>query len=558
MPELDKFTFLVAGEAGHGVRRAGTVVADRAGELGRYAFQMDDYQSLIRGGQNFSVVTTSSQPVFSQYLHADLVVALDKRSYDAQRTHLSRRGIMVYNSDAVSEAAEKEIGLPLSTLARQYTQPVLRHGVGAVAVLLAATGMSREDAGDFIGRKYSRDAESNIAYGLSVFDASHERIAGRFLLKRGEAPATMLTGNEAIGLGAYAGGLDMYFAYPMTPSSSILHFLAARAEKFGIAVVHPENEIAVMNMAIGAASVGVRVAVGSSGGGMALMEEGMSLAGMAEAPVLCILSSRPGPSTGVPTYTAQGDLSFALSQGHGEFPRIVASPGTAAEAYALAAQLLDLAWAFQTPAILLTEKHLSESRMTVERPDLSDIAPAPSRRRGSGEYLRYADSPNGVSPLLFAPSNAMIKWTSYEHDDAGITTEDADTIARMQRKRLRKRTSLVESLRAMRTVNRFGSGSHIVVTYGSTTMSVREAAAVAALDVTVVQPLYLEPFPEWEFDALAGRDVIVVEQSCAGQLATLLQQRTRVRVAGTVTQYDGRPFDPEDLAARLKEVLKHG
>ena len=558
MSSKGRFTFLVGGEAGHGVKLAGTVAADLSGELGRYVFQMDDYQSLIRGGHNFSVVTSSPQPVFSQYLHADLVVALDKRSYDLHQNHVSKGGTLVYNSDVVTGAPDGAVGIAFSSLAKPYTHPALRLGVGSVAVLLASTGVSRDDTATFIRRKYSRDADSNVGYGLAVFDAVARPLSGRYSLPAGKAPATMLTGNEAIGLGAYAGGLDMFFAYPMTPSSSILHFLAAHAEDLGIAVVHPENEIAVMNMAIGAASVGVRVAVGSSGGGMALMEEAMSLAGMSETPVLCVLSSRPGPSTGVPTYTAQGDLSFALNQGHGEFPKIVASPGTVAEAYELAAELMGLAWAFQTPAILLTEKHLSESRMTVSLSDRLPDVLQPDVYRGKGEHGRYQITDSGVSPLMFAPSGALVKWTSYEHDEAGITTEDADMITRMQDKRLRKGHGLIVHLQGMRTVNRFGTGKKVIVTYGSTTMSVREAVSLGGLDVRVVQLVYLEPFPEWELQDLAGTEVVVVEQSCAGQLAALLERRAGVRIRGAVTRYDGRPFDPEELAVRLKEVLADG
>ncbi len=555
----ERFTFIVGGEAGHGVRRAGNVAADMCGELGRYVFQMDDYQSLIRGGHNFSVITSSFQPVVSQYLRADLVVALDKRSVEGHQEHLSERGTLVYNSDSGAEAPEGAVGLPLTTLAKDYSRPDLRLGVASVVVLLAATGFSRDEAAEFIRRKYARDADNNVRYGLSVYDATGERLLGRYPLAKGEAPATMLAGNEAIALGAYDGGLDMYFAYPMTPTSSILHFLAARSEDLGVVAVHPESEIAVMNMAIGAASVGARVAVGSSGGGFALMEEGFSLAGMSETPILCVLSSRPGPSTGVPTYTAQGDLSFALNQGHGEFPRIVASPGSIGEAYLLAAELMGLSWAFQTPVILLTEKHLSESRMTVKVPATLPDVPRPVMYEGKDEdYRRYEDTDTGVSPLHFAPCDAPVKWTSYEHDESGITTEAADMIAKMQEKRMRKRKGLVDKLRSMRTVNRYGSGRKVVVTYGSTTMSVREAVAFGGLDVQVVQPVYLEPFPEWEFEQLAGTEVIVVEQSCDAQLATFLKRRTDVSVRSSVTQYDGRPFDPEELAARLKEVLADG
>jgi 2-oxoglutarate ferredoxin oxidoreductase subunit alpha len=273
MNDGNRFTFLVGGEAGHGVRRAGAVAAELFGELGRYAFEYDDYQSLIRGGHNFSVVTSSVQPVLSQYIHADVVVALDARSYRLHSDHIAPSGLVVYNNDAVKDARPDDIGLPLSTLAKGYTLPGLRLGVGSVAVLMAACGFDRDRTAEFIRRKYQRDADSNVSYGLSVYDVALPAVGGRYRLAKGKAPARMLTGNEAIGLGAYAGGLDMYFAYPMTPASSILHFLAANAGEFGIAVVHPESELAVVNMAIGAAAAGARVAVGSSGGGFALMEE---------------------------------------------------------------------------------------------------------------------------------------------------------------------------------------------------------------------------------------------------------------------------------------------
>jgi len=554
MEDSQRFTFLVAGEAGHGVRRAGIVAADLFGELGRYVFQMDDYQSLIRGGHNFSVVSSSTAPVLSQYLRADLAVALDARSIEKHREHLSPSGVLVYNSSATGETVPGAIGLPLSSLAKGYTYAELRLGVAAVSVLAARVGMTRSDLEGFIGRKYERDTEGNVAYALSVFDVA-ARSVGVTQLERGDAPATMLTGNEAIGLGAYAGGLDIYFAYPMTPASSVLHYLAAHAREFGITVVHPESEIAVMNMAIGAASVGARTAVGSSGGGVALMEEAMSLAGMSETPIMCVLSSRPGPSTGVPTYTAQADLSFALNQGHGEFARIVASPATVEEAYRIAAELMSLSWTYQVPSILLTEKHLSESRMTVgisaELP--SELASIMAER--GPNYARYADTETGVSPLRFAPSDAMVKWTSYEHDEKGISTEDPDMICLMQEKRRRKRDSVVEHLRGRSCVNRFGETGPLIVTYGSTTLSVLEALSCGDLEARVVQPVYLEPFPEWEFSDLDGEDAIVVEQSCDAQFSELLRRRTGLNVVASVLQYDGRPFDPEDLARRLKEVL---
>ena len=292
--------------------------------------------------------------------------------------------------------------------------------------------------------------------------------------------------------------------------------------------------------------------VGSSGGGFALMEEAFSLAGMVEAPLLCYLGSRPGPSTGVPTYTSQGDLFFALHQGHGEFPRIVASPGSIEEAFYLAAEMLDILWRFQTPGVLLTEKHLAESRMTVDIDVNKAKLPEPLMHK-TGEYKRYLDTENGVSPLLFPPSKELIKWDSYEHDESGITTEDPETITRMQDKRSKKTKAIIEHLKSLHTVNVFGDKGPVILTYGSTAMSVLEALKAGNIEATVVQPVYLEPLPFWELEKYRKDKVIVVEQSCTGQFAALLKEKIGIESKAVIKKYDGRPFDPQELALKIKE-----
>ncbi len=319
--------------------------------------------------------------------------------------------------------------------------------------------------------------------------------------------------------------------------------------------MHPESEIAAINIALGAASMGARSMVGTSGGGFALMEEAFSLAGMAEVPILCVLSSRPGPSTGVPTYTEQADLRFALAQGHGDFVRVVASPGSVEEAYRLSAEMLALVWEFQIPGILLTEKHLSESRVTVDI-DTSDAAWVEPVMHKGGEYKRYRFTDTGVSPLLHPPSDQLIKWTSYEHDELGLTTERGDEIVGMHEKRGRKLPALIGRLKGMTTVRRYGSGGPTIVTYGSTTLSVREALRAGGIDATVVQPVYLQPFPEWELSGLRGSAPVVVEQSASGQFATLLRDKLGVEPSAVIRRYDGRPFEPDELASQLREATR--
>jgi 2-oxoglutarate ferredoxin oxidoreductase subunit alpha len=546
------FTFLVGGEAGQGVKKAGSVAAGIFAGMGRGVFQMDDYQSLIRGGHNFSVVSTAADEISSHYLKADLIVALDARSYRMHREHLAENGVMVFNSDEVKDG--RGVGLPMTAEAKKHPRPDLVLGVGSVTVLACALGWDGEKIRRLIEEAYPGGTEDNVSYAGRIYELAEKQLQGRFELTTGDRRRPVLSGNQAIGLGALAAGLDVYFAYPMTPSSPLLHFLAERAEEFGIAVVHPESEVAVANMAIGAAAAGARAMVGTSGGGLALMDEALSLAGMTETPLLCVLGSRPGPATGVPTYTEQGDLKFALHKGHGEYPRIAASPGNIGEAGRLAAELLDLVWRFQTPAIMITEKHLAESRMTTEL-DFTETPWAEAVLHREGEYHRYRDTEDGISPVLFPPSDQVIKWNSYEHDQAGITTEKAEIVARMHDKRFRKGQSLVEQMKKMQTVNVYGQDGPLIFTYGSSTMSVLEALRVLKADARVVQPIYLEPLPVWDLEKYLGSAPVVVEQSRMGQFAGLLREKLDMEPAAVIRRYDGRPFEPDELARQIEEVI---
>lgn len=551
----DVFTFIVGGKAGEGAKKAGSVASNLFIKMGKQVFQMDDYMSLIRGGHNFSVVSTANRWISSHYMSAELIVCFDKRSYDMHESHLAEGGILIYNSDEKGEM--KGIGVPLSSEAKKYPRPELMLGVGAVAILISAIGKEKKILEDLIRSEYPSSIEDNISYANIIYDYVKPQIYNKFTLEEGIKNRPIVFGNQAIALGAIAGGLNVYYAYPMTPASSILHYLAAQAENFGIAVIHPESELAVMNMAVGSSFAGAKTMVGSSGGGFALMVEGLSLAGITEAPILCVLSMRPGPATGVPTYTEQGDLNFALSAGHGEFLRIVASPGSMEEAFYLTSEMLDLVWRFQTPGILLTEKHLSESSMTVTIDPSKASWINPKLYYHEKRYERYLDTEDGVSPLLFPPSRELIKWNSYEHDESGITTEQPEWISKMHEKRNKKLGALINYLKEKKTVNIIRGELPInIFSYGSTIMSVMEALRYCNLNPTVIQPIYLNPLPIWKFEEFKNQKNIVVEQSSTGQFALLLEEKAHISVSGIIKKYDGRPFDPIGLSQKLKEVLK--
>ena len=550
----DVFTFLVGGKAGEGVKKAGSVAAHMFSSLGRHIFQMDDYMSLIRGGHNFSVISTTPRWISSHYMKANLVVNFDKRSCTTHFNDIADNGIMIFNSD--EQELEEGIGIPLSSEAEKYPMKKLMFGVGAVAILAATIGFKKEEMNQIIKDEYPRGIEDNIAFAGTIYDIVYPDCGNKFTLEKGDKKRPIITGNEAISLGAIAGGLNVYYGYPMTPASTILHTLAREADNFGLAVVHAESEIAVINMAIGSAFTGAKAMVGTSGGGFALMTEGFSLAGITEAPVLVILSQRPGPATGVPTYTEQADLAFALTAGHGDFLRIVASPRTVREAYHLTAEMLDLVWKFQTPGILLTEKHLSESGMTVEI-DIENSKWAEPKMHKDGDYKRYRDTEDGISLMLFPPSDQIIKWNSYEHDEQGITTEDAKKISFMHDKRNKKLETLIEYLKGKETVRIIrGENPTNIFTYGSTYMSVLEALRYGRMNPTTIAPIYLSPLPIWELEEFKNQDNIVIEQSSTGQFTKLLKEKAGLTIRTTIKQYDGRPFDPIELSKKIKEVLQ--
>jgi 2-oxoglutarate ferredoxin oxidoreductase subunit alpha len=310
-------------------------------------------------------------------------------------------------------------------------------------------------------------------------------------------------------------------------------------------------------MALGAAYAGARTMVGTSGGGFALMTEALSLSGQGELPMVLVVSQRPGPGTGVPTYTMQGDLSFVIHSGHGEFAKVVLAPGDADEAFYLAGLAMNLAWKFQIPSFVLSDKHLSESIFSFEA-DIDKVKPEdPLLWDGKGEYKRYLDTQNGISPLAYPGTpSAIVKATSYEHDEYGITTEESEQITGMQKKRLRKRKTLIDELSKHEQVKVYGNleSRTVLISWGSTKGACMEVAE--ELGLKVVQPLVLEPFPAEPLrKVLTGADKIInIEVNATGQLAKILSSHG-IRIDETILRFDGRPFAVDVLLDKVKEVL---
>ena len=548
------YTVLVGGKAGEGVKKAAQVIAGVFCSRGLHACQADDYQSLIKGGHNFSVVTAGAAEIECVHQQWDLLICFDQRSVDEHLARLKTDGSIYYNSDEAT--CERGFGLPMNALMKKHYQGPANVSMAAIAIFAAVMRMSKDMLKELIKRQYKRDVSENTTYAYDIYDliTSHTDLLDWDATPLGYR---FLSGNQAIILGAWKAGLDMYYGYPMTPASSLLHYAALKQDSLGIQAIHAESELAAVNMALGSALAGCRVAVGSSGGGFALMQEAFSAAGMVEAPLLCVLSSRPGPATGVSTYTAQEDLWFSLFQGHGEFNRIVASPDSISRALSLSAELLSLSWEFQVPSILLTEKQLSEGLIDLRH----SSEPLPEAEPQTGipgkDYKRYQDNLKGVSPLLFPGSQfapeTVIKWSTHEHLESGLRTDKADEIVLMKDKRQKKAAGISYACSKFQTFAEYGEGERLIFAYGSTVLELREALKFSALAFRIVAPVYLEPFP-LGLEKYRGASAIVVEHSSSGQFAQFLKWKLDIRATTEIKKYDGRPFDPEELSELIREA----
>jgi 2-oxoglutarate ferredoxin oxidoreductase subunit alpha len=551
MENKKDYSVIIGGAAGQGSRKAGLIIAKLFNNLGYNVFIYEDYQSLIKGGHNFSVIRASEGQKFSIREKADFLLSLNEETIDKHEKSLQKNGLIVFNKDKIKR--EKGVGIASDTITKELGGISIMGNTALIAGFSKAVGIEWEDLEDALRKELGKGIEKNLEIAKRAYEETNTFLK---IEKLKVEPDPLLTGNEAIALGAVKAGLDIYYAYPMTPATSILHYLAEHAKDFNIIVSQLENEIAVINSAIGSAYAGKRSMVGTSGGGFALMTEGISLAAQSETPTLIINSQRSGPATGVPTYSSQADLLFTLNSGHGDFVRFVVAPGDANESCYWSGKLLNLAWKYQTPAILLVDKDLSESTFEFDRKVLDQIKKEnPVLWNGRGEYGRYADSKNGISPLAFPGDKAVVKATSYEHDEKGFSIEESEAVILMQEKRLRKFEEMEKEIDSLEAVKVYGNknSKKAVVAWGSTKGVALEVAE--KLGLKFIQPLMIQPFPQKQFDkAMKGVDkLILVECNALGQMEKVLRCHG-IKVDKKILKYDMRPFTVEELEKKLKSI----
>ena len=554
---LNDISVLIGGKAGDGINSAGLTIAHLFNHLGYRVYMYFDYPSLIKGGHNFAIVRASDHKVGAHRETADFVLALNN---DTIAFHT---GLMRPDTEIIYDAgnATKGTGTPVAVgeiLTREHAPPIM--GNSAIIGAFAKTaGIEWSVLEEVFGRHLPKETQKNLSVARMAYDVAQIK---RVVPVIGPGQLPVITGNEAMGLGLIDGGMDAYISYPMTPTSNLLHFLAEQAPHLPVTVVHPENEIGVIIMALGFAYAGKKAVVGTSGGGFCLMTEGLSFAGQAEIPVVIVVGQRTGPSTGLPTYTGQSELHFVLHAGQGEFPRLVIAPGDAEESYTWSSLAVQLAWKYQVPAIILGDKTLNEGTYSFDIKELEGYhidpeIPHEAVVTGS-EYLRYRVSGSGVSPMpVPGTPGAVVKVSSYTHDEAGISTEDAGIAVLMAEKRMKKGRLLLEEINHLEAVRTYGDkGSPVaLLVWGSNKGVACEVAGL--LGLRVIQPVVLSPFPLDQVKAaLSGvKRLVSVEDNMDGQLAALLA-RHGISVDDQVLKYDGRPFSVGELHEKVREVLK--
>jgi 2-oxoglutarate ferredoxin oxidoreductase subunit alpha len=548
------YSIKISGEAGQGIQTVGGTLARLFARAGYHVFTHQDYESRVRGGNNFEGI--------SRY-----------------GNELSENGIIVYDSLSLKQKHEGPhfLDVPFVKLAVEHGGNKIMANTVATGSILGMLAMKLDMLNEIIRVTFRKKGEDMVKGNINAAAAGHEfavRNCEQCSFDAGEGgrppmPAKMLiAGNEAIGLGAIASGLKFYSAYPMTPSTGIMNYIAGKEKEHGIIVEQAEDEISAINMALGASFAGVRAMTGTSGGGFALMSEGLSLAGMTETPVVIALAQRPGPATGFPTRTEQSDLQFALYTAHGEFPRIIFAPGTPKQALYLTNKAFDLAEKYQIPVIIITDQYLADSQWAYEGLDLSGIKYTDYRLRGSefenlSEYKRHAFTETGITPLgVPGDSRHLVVTDSDEHDEEGHIVEDAETRIKMLDKRLFKKSPLIREEIAPPVIYSNNQPDIVLVGWGSTYGIIREAVDMLSQANSIAMLHFSEiyPFPGIDkFDYLSilrnASISICIENNATGQFARLVRSETGYEFKVKINKYDGRPFTLDSLLGELNAFI---
>jgi len=557
------FNILVGGAAGQGVDTVAKVLEFIMKKQGLEVFSHKDYMSRVRGGHNFHQIRFSDRPIYAHRDSLDVLLALDATTVKLHASQLSAQGVLVSDESYRTEINEGiAFWLPLNKKAVEAGNKLTEGTVAAGAVLRLF---------DFDFEKvwpvlHSLFKDEIFEVNRKALEIGYTLVEPRYKLEFPESqPRIMVTGHQAVGLGALAAGVSFYSGYPMTPSTGIMTYLASKMEEAGIVVEQAEDEIAAINMAIGASYAGARAMTSTSGGGFCLMVEGLGLAAITETPLVIAEIQRPGPATGFPTRTEQGDLSFVLTASQGEFPRLVIALRDPEDAFYQTVRAFNLADKYQMPVILIGDQYLGDYYQTIPPFDFSELT---IERALAGEdvwkqqerYQRYKLTDDGVSPRLVPGrcGTQVVLADSDEHTEDGHITEAADVRIAMTKKRMQRANNLKTEVQEPWAFGRTAP-EILLIAWGSLAGPMREAIERLEEDYSIGALIFgdIYPLPTKVLTAMKAnvQQFINVEQNATGQLAALIRQEVLITCTNSILRYDGRPMSGQYIVDRVKEVL---
>jgi 2-oxoglutarate/2-oxoacid ferredoxin oxidoreductase subunit alpha len=574
-------TWKIGGEAGFGIMSSGIMLSKIYSRLGYSIFATNEYPSLIRGGHNVVTVRIATEKIHAMTHDLHILIALNKKTVELHRNECGKDTIIVYDpKDYEWKKTElpdsvTAIAVPLTEIIQKFNgDPVMRN-TAALGATLALLGSDFSPLETMLADQFKKKGEEVIQHNVRIAKAGFDYVTKTYAdvksaylnpQKKGEK-TLVVNGSEAMGLAAVKAGLKFAAIYPMTPINAIISFLADHDKQMGLMYVQPEDEISGINMAIGASVAGVRSMVATSGGGFALMVEGLSLAGMMEVPLVIDMGMRVGPATGMPTWTEAGELRFIIHAGHGEFPRIVFAPSDAEDTFSLTVQAFDLADRFQTQVFVLTDKYLNESQWVLPA---SVVTKNVVVDRGSfvtkeqlkdvKDFKRYAlGVKDGISPRSFPGTpNGQYIANSYEHDETGIATEDPQMRVQMTDKRMAK-WKAIEKIVPPPSVYGDEKAEITFVGWGTTKGAILEALRLLkkkGISAKFIHYTWMFPFAGEATKKLLTNEkrIILVEQNGTGQLGSLIAEFAGIRIGEKILKYDGRPLYPEEIVEKVGNV----
>jgi 2-oxoglutarate/2-oxoacid ferredoxin oxidoreductase subunit alpha len=560
---MKSYSVVLSGEAGQGLKTIETLFMKLLRQSGYHAFMTKELMSRVRGGNNTTELRISSGPVYAFTDRIDLLIVLGKKGIRRLEKRLSPDSLVTGESGHLDDTGVpcRKVPLPVQESLADLGGTLYANTLVS-GLLCALFSCNPETAYSLISTQFSKKGADIVKNNITAFNRGMKlakTLPLRAVIEKdtsAEAGSKALSGTEAVGIGALAGGCNFIASYPMSPGTGVLAFMASHADKYGVIAEQAEDELSALNMELGAWYAGARAMVTTSGGGFALMTEALSLAGCIESPAVIHLAQRPGPATGLPTRTEQGDLNLALYAGHGDFPRVIYAPGTLQEGIELARRAFDTADEFQVPVILLTDQYFLDSEGIIPKMDFAHTSIRQHITETAPGYRRYALTPSGISPRgIPGYGKGIVRVDSDEHTEEGLITEDADVRTAMTDKRMKKLAEL-QDIEPVLTGSR--DYDTLVVGWGSTYGAVCEALErQGRKDIAFAHFPQVYPLPKSTKAILSrAKRRILVENNVTGQFGNLIRQELLMDFNARILKYNGMQFSVEELVQKIGEVVQ--